>query len=177
MVLLIFTIPAIATANDLKFHLPKLPFLSILDPPCSNIVMLFKSSLPVTKPPQSLCLSLPLNSFTCDLMGSVCPPLNTSHQSCTSISSSPHPPMTQTLLLPPLLAFPNSSHPILLLQWSQLTLSHWLLGNQHCQPCPQPLLHPHTLTLLVPNCIPYPLPYLLPSMPSPSLPTPVGGRS
>jgi hypothetical protein len=67
--------------------LSKISFLSALNPLCPNLVMLFKSSLPATKPLQSLCLSLPLNSFTCDLMGSVCPPPNSSYQSSTSISS------------------------------------------------------------------------------------------
>jgi hypothetical protein len=67
------------------------------------------------------------------------PPASPLHQSLLP----PHPPMTQTPLLPPLLALPNICHPIPLLQWSQLTLSCWLLRNQHCQPCPQPLLQPH----------------------------------
>jgi hypothetical protein len=75
-------------ASDLKFHSSKLSFLSGLNPPCSNLVMPFKSSLLVTTPPpQSLCLSLPLNSLTCDLMGSIFPPPNSSCQSSTSISS------------------------------------------------------------------------------------------
>jgi hypothetical protein len=79
-------------ASDPNFHSSKLSFLSALNPPCSNLVMLFKSSLPATKPLQSLCLSLPLNSLTCDLTGSVCPPPSPLHQSLLT----PHPPMTQT---------------------------------------------------------------------------------
>jgi hypothetical protein len=50
-------------ARDLKFHSSKLSFLYALDPPCSNLVTLFK---PLS---QSLCLSLPLNSSNCDLTG------------------------------------------------------------------------------------------------------------
>jgi hypothetical protein len=40
-------------ASGLRFHTSKLFFLSTLNPPCSNPVMLFISFLPVTNPPQS----------------------------------------------------------------------------------------------------------------------------
>jgi hypothetical protein len=101
--------------------------------------MLFKSSLPVTR----RCLSLLPNSLTCDFMGSVCPPPNSSCQSYTSISSPTSSFHDADPLPSPLLDLPNIHHPIPLLQWLQLALSHRLLRNQHCQPCPQPLLHPH----------------------------------
>jgi hypothetical protein len=87
-------------ASDSKFHSSKLSFLSALNPPCSNLVMPFKSSLPVTNSSQSLCLSLSLNplqktlllllekqKWAEDLVGSVCPPSNSSCQSSTFISS------------------------------------------------------------------------------------------
>jgi hypothetical protein len=76
-----------AMASDQKFHSSKISFLSAFNPPYSNLVTLFKSSLPATNPFQSLCLSLPLNSRACDLMGSVCPPPNSSCQPSKSISS------------------------------------------------------------------------------------------
>jgi hypothetical protein len=41
------------------------------------------------------------------------------------------------------MALSNICHPIPLLQWSQLTLSYRLQRDQHRQPGPQPLLHPH----------------------------------
>jgi hypothetical protein len=150
-------------ASGPKFHLSKLFFLSSLDPLCSNLVMPFKSSLPVTNSPQNLCLSLPLNPLQKTLLLLVTswalsahlptPLTSPLHQSLLS----PHPPMTQTPFLPLLLALPNILHPIPLLQWSQLTLSHWLLRSQHCQPCLQSLLHSHP-SPPHPHPIPAPIP-------------------
>jgi hypothetical protein len=138
-----------AMASDPKFHSSKLSFLSALNPPWCSPVTLFKSSLPATNPSQSLCLSLPLNSRTCDLTGSVCPPPNSSCQSSTSTSSPTPSSHDSDPPFPPWLALPNSHHPILLLQLSLLTLSYRLLRNQHCQPCPQPLLHPNPLYFIL----------------------------
>jgi hypothetical protein len=136
-------------AIGLKFHSSKLSFLSALNPACSNLVMPFKSSLPETNPPQSLCLSLPLNPLQKIFLLLVTsqalsahlptPPASPLHQSILP----PYPPMTQISLLQSLLALPNICHPIPLLQWSLLTLSHQFLRSQHSQHCPQPLLHPH----------------------------------
>jgi hypothetical protein len=160
-------------ASNLKFHSSKLSFLSALNPPSSNLVMLFKSSLQATKPFQSLCLSLPLNSLTCDLKGSVCPPPNSSCQSSTSIS---HP------ILPWLR--PPFFHPYWLTQTPATLFPFynnydwpWAIGSSETNTSSLALSPCYTLTILLPTCIPYLLPYLLQSMPSPSLPTPGDGRS
>jgi hypothetical protein len=133
--------------------------------------MLFKSSLPVTNPSLKVCVSH--SHWTLRLVTSWAlathlptPPVSpTVHQSLLP----PYPPMTQTPVLPPLLALPNIRHPIPLLQWSQLTLSHRLLRNQHRQTCPQPLLHPH---LSPPHLHPIPAP-----IPSPKHAQPISTHS
>jgi hypothetical protein len=124
-----------------------LSFLSALNPPCSNLAMLFKSSLPVTNLPQSPKLPLtPLLKTLLLLVTSWALSAHLPTPCANPVLQSllpPHPLMTQTPLLPPLLALPNIRHPIPLLQWSQLTLSHWLLRSQHHQLCLWPLLYPH----------------------------------
>jgi hypothetical protein len=111
--------------------------------------MPFKCSLPGINPPQGPILLL--NPLLKTLLLLVTSQAASAHFPTLPVSPPlqsllpPHPPMTQTPLLPPLLAVPsiNICHPIPLLHWSQLILSHWLHRNQCFQPCSHPLLHPH----------------------------------
>jgi hypothetical protein len=138
---------------------------------CNTVKILLASNKP---PSQSLCLSLRLNSCTCDLTGSVCPPPNSSCRSST-LTSSPTP--TSHDSEPPFstsAGSPKHLPPYPLLQQSQLTLSHQLLRNQHCQPCSQPLLHPHPSP---PHLCPIPTPIPCPKHAQPTRTTLGGGRS
>jgi hypothetical protein len=87
------TISAITTASDPKLYSSKLSFLSALNPPCSNLVTLFKSSLPITNPPQNSKFLLTSLLKTLLL-------LVTSQALSAYLPILPASPLNQSLLLP-----------------------------------------------------------------------------